>query len=321
MSVINGSTMESQAEGSKTSTANIPGTTNIPGTESQPEHSKTSTVNGASIESQAEGSKTSTANGPKTGLTDVLSKQPPFQKLTSSEKEELMAKLYDDDKDIKLKFASLVTRTCNSVEKRIPVVKLARSILALGAYEPAPEKQDRSLLDEHKEEIIRAQTISHIFVILDAYWNYLTYEILQYIIDHFGDDTDKERLKSYNQDLQEFCERRSFELPSESSNDNVVNPKQEKFTVKLNFREDSTCKDLLLIRGKIAKILRVNLAALCLTHLEKGCVQLTFLIPRFVAQKLFPLSCEQTSALSKDASVVRLECGHYVFEVGVITVR
>ena len=41
----------------------------------------------------------------------------------------------------------------------------------------------------------------------------------------------------------------------------------------------------------------------------------TFLSPKFVAQEIFPLSNEQMSALSKDVSVIRLECGDHTFEV------
>ena len=228
--------------------------------------------------------------------------------------------LDDDVRRMTREFGWLVTKTRNSVDKRIPVVEFATSILALRAYEPAPEERDRSLLDEHREEINRAKTISEIFNILCAYWNYLSYEILEYIIDLYGTNDDKERLKSYNEQLHNFCERRIFELPhdqpgSSSSAGNSLSMGQNKFVVKLNVREDITCKEIRQIRGRIAKILRVNLASLTIDCVDKGCVQLTFLVPKFIAQEIFPLSDEQTSTLCKDASVIRLECGDYLFEV------
>ena len=92
-------------------------------------------------------------------------------------------------------------------------------------------------------------------------------------------------------------------------------PRQEEFSVKLNVREDITIKELRQIKGRIAKVLHVKSATLVIDHMDGGCVQLTFLIPKFVAQEIFPLAKEQTSALSRDASVIRLECGEYVFEV------
>ena len=91
-------------------------------------------------------SNSRTAKVVNTGLTDVLSKQASFQQLSYSQKEELMAKLYDDEETMKLRFGSLVTETRDSVEKQTTVVRFVGSILALGAYEPAPEGRDRSLL-------------------------------------------------------------------------------------------------------------------------------------------------------------------------------
>ena len=106
-------------------------------------------------------------------MANVLSNQPSFQQLSSTEKEELKAQLRDDVQKMKLLFASLVTDTHDSV-KRISVVEFAGSILALGAYEPAIGGQDRRLLDEHSEEIESAESVSKIFNILSAYWNTLT---------------------------------------------------------------------------------------------------------------------------------------------------
>ena len=180
--------------------------------------------------------KQSTANGVNTEY--VLNSQPSFQQLSRSEKEELKAKLYTDVRKMKYQFGCLVTRTRDSVEERIPTGKFAGSILALGAYEPAPEEQDQSLLNEHKEEIKMAKSISGIFIILSAYWNYLSYEILEFTIELYGTDDDKKRLKSYNEELH--SKRRLFELSlpeNGSSTGNASNPKQKRFKVKLNVRE------------------------------------------------------------------------------------
>ena len=253
-----------------------------------------------------------------TGLTDVLSKRPEFQQLSTSEQEELMVTLYDDEKSMRRQFGKLVVKTCDSVEERVPVVKFARSILALGAYDPAPRERDPALLDEHSEEIKRAGSISEIFNILSTYWNYLNYEILEDIIELYGTSDDAERLSNYNKELYKFCKRRIFELPPESSYGNTLSPKQERFLVKLNMRKDITYEQLLQIRGRIAKVLKIRLAALVLSRVDDGCVQLLFLIPKFVAQEILPLSFEQTSALSRDVSLIRLECGQYIFEVSIL---
>ena len=259
-----------------------------------------------------EHSNTNTTNGTNAAL---LSRQPPFQQLSPSAQEETRAILDEDVREMQYQFGRLVTKTRESVEQRIPVQNFAGSILGLGAYEPVPEGRDRSLLDEHREEIKNAESISAIFNILSAYWNYLNYEILEYTVELYGTNADTARLKSYNEELHNFCQRRLFELPLPESGTGSGNARQEKFDVKLNVREGVTCKELLRIRRRIAKILRVNPAALIIDRVDAGCVQLTFLIPKFVAQEIFPLSDDQTSALSKDVAVIRLECGDYMFEV------
>ena len=292
-------------------------------TEDNPQH--VSVTNCSSQESQPvwkdEHNNTNTTNGTNAAL---LSRHPPFQHLSPSEQEEIRAILDEDVRKMKYLFGCLVTKTRDSVEQRISAVDFAVSILALGAYEPAPGglegrgRRDRPLLDEYSDEIKRAKTLSEIFNILSAYWNYLNFEILEYIIEHYGTSDDNERLKSYKEELCKFCKRRIFELPSSescSSNGNPLSPKEEKFNVKFNVSEDITCEAILQMRGRIAEILHVKLAALIIVRVKAGCVQLTFLIPKFVAQEIFPLSDDQTSALSRDVAVIRLECGDYVFEV------
>ena len=226
--------------------------------------------------------------------------------------------LDDDVREMKRRFSFLVTKIRDSVEERIPVGKYATSILALGAYEPVPAERNKSLLNEHREEIKMAKSTSEIFNILSAYWNYLNYEILEDTIELYGTCDDKKELEKYDEHLQRFCKRRIFELSlpeSSSSSGNTLSSKQKKLIVKLNVCEDITCNELLRIRSRIAKILHVKLTTLIIDGVDAGCVQLTLLVPTFVAQEVFPLSNEQMSAIHKDASVIRLECGDYVFEV------
>ena len=212
-------------------------------------------------------------------------------------------------------FGNLVTKTCNSVEKQIPVKMFATSVLALSAYEPAPGDRDWSLLDEHREEINGAETVSKIFNILCPYWNYLNYELLEYIIKLYGTSDDAERLASYCENLQKFFKPRLFEVLMPESGTGTGDSKRKKIAVKLDVCKRSTYKELRQIKGSITRILHVNVATLIIVNVEDGCVQLTFLIAKFIAEEIFPLSHEQESALSRDASVIRLKCGDYVFEV------
>ena len=138
-----------------------------------------------------------------------------------------------------------------------------------------------------------------------------------YIINKHStcDDSDKKRLQNYEEALQIFCKRRTFELPQPESGNGTENKKQEKLSVKLNVHQDTPLEQIYQLKRKISKILQVNTAALQIYSVDEGCVQLIFLISKFVAQEIFPLSDKQTSALSKDVAVMRLECGDYEFKV------
>ena len=219
------------------------------------------------MESQSglRGSSTTTASD----LTDIVSRRAPFQLLSSSEQEELREMLDDDERKMKRLFGYLVTKTCDSVEERISVGMFASSILALRAYEPAPEERDRSLLDEHREEIKKAKTVSEIFNILCPYWNYLNYELLDYIIQLYGTNDDAARLASYYEELHKFCERRIFEVPMPESF-----TAQKKLAVMLDVREGITCKEFRQIKGRIAKILYLNQSALIIQNMDGGIAQL-----------------------------------------------
>ena len=267
--------------------------------------------------SEGEDTNGSTADSTNAGLTNTLTIQPAFQKLSSIEQDELMAKLYDDEESMILQFGSLVTESCYSIQERISIDVFRVSILSLKAYEPAPGERDQSLLGEHSEEIKAAKSIAAIFAILAPYMNYLNYEILKYIMKVHGTSDDHVRLKDYKEKLNIFCERRIFEVPLLESGSDTSNtcPNQVKCIVKFDIPDGITGKESLRIRKQVAKILHVKLAAFLICRVDTGCVQITFLIPKFVAQEIVPLSHEQTSALLKDASVIRLECGDYVFEV------
>ena len=264
--------------------------------------------------SEGEGSNAGTASGTK---ENALTIQPAFQQLSSSDQDELMAKLYDDEESMMLQFGSLVTKTCSSIQERIPIDVFRVSVLSLKAYEPALGEGDQGLLGEHSGEIKAAKSIADIFAILAPYMNYLNYEILKYIIKEHGTNDDRVRQKDYKNKLNEFCGRRIFEVPLLESGSDTSNtcPNQLKFVIKFDIPKGITGKESLRIRKQVAKILHVKLAAFLIWRVDKGCVQITFLIPKFVAQKMFPLSSEQTTVLCKDVSVIRLECGDYVFEV------
>ena len=88
--------------------------------------------------------------------------------------------------------------------------------------------------------------------------------------------------------------------------------------IKLESRysEKLTLNDLREFRFNISKLLKVSHHVIRLCCIEKGCIRLTFQIPQFVKQRLFPLSSKQGNFLLQ-LGAARLICGNYEFPIEV----
>ena len=232
--------------------------------------------------------------------------------LTDEQKQDLEDCLLRDTEDIIRKYSFLVTDTNKSLQKQgVNPRDLAISVLSLGLFQ-ADEKQQHVLSDVGKK-IQNASSIQEIFLELVCYWSFFNYELLEHIIQVHGTAEDKAKLQKYLNDLKDFCQRRIFEVPPHVYGKENKGQNWAKFTVKLD-DEVQKLQDLRRVRRKIAEILDLQLSKLYLCHITKGCVEVVFMIPQLVAQKVFPLSDGQQRSLLAN-HVVRNTCNQvYCFE-------
>ena len=71
---------------------------------------------------------------------------------------------------------------------------------------------------------------------------------------------------------------------------------------------------------RLCLLLQIPVQMLHLSSVEEGCLQLTFLIPQFVQDAIFPLSTEQELSL-KELGVFKLTCGDYHYPRSTSKVR
>ena len=130
-------------------------------------------------------------------------------------------------------------------------------------------------------------------------------------------EEDKAKLQKYKDKFNQYAKRRIFECPPEFGP--VSDADHADIFVKLDAQyDDYTVAEIEVFRHKLSEILRVSSeSALRLCRVEKGCIQLTFQMPTFLKQEIFPLSREQERALAA-VSVIRLTCGEYQFLVNCI---
>ena len=218
---------------------------------------------------------------------------------------------------INLEFQKLVSATIESLNRQnVPPDKLLSHVMTLGSLKRVFEPQVPALHHRFKE-LNAAKTIYDSFLVLNDYFSFFNYHIIEHIVEELGTEEDKAKLQKYTQDFNQYAKRRIFECLPEfghvlSDSDHVD------IFVKLDSQyDDYTVAELEGFCHKLSKLLDISLGILCLCRVDKGCLQLMFQVPSFVQQRIFPLSREQERALA-DVRVTRLTCGDYYFPVNLL---
>ena len=233
--------------------------------------------------------------------------------LTHEQQQELRGRLQFESQEIIIKFQKLVSATIKSFQERcVPLDDLVSYVMALGAFDPVLKKSQVPVFYHRFEKLKAADTIAKVFMVLNNYFSFFNYHILENIIEELGTEEDKERLKTYKEHFNTYAKRRIFECPSEFGP--VSDAGHVDIIVKLDVQyKNFTVADIEIFCHKLSEIVHVSSQGiLCLCRIDKGCIQLTFQVPSFVQQKLFPLSRKQEMALEEEG-VMKLKCGKYHF--------
>ena len=192
--------------------------------------------------------------------------------------------------EMQRKFGLLVTKTLKSIEKKkISVEEFATTLLALGAYEPVLDKEER-LLEDHEDELFQARSISDVYCIIRPYMSFFNPELMDYIIKAHGTPENHEQLQAYMSELKTFCQSISVP-PRVDLGENESIESRGKIIIKI--LEDQRLDRIRDVKSAIAKILGISKAALYLKSVEDGSMELIFLVPVFIIQNEFPLPKER----------------------------
>ena len=201
--------------------------------------------------------------------------------LDCEEKEILETRLIDDTKEIVSQFADMEDSLIVSLQSQgIDPKRLVNYALHL------IKKLD---MKKEKKQLKRARSLSEVFVALHPFKSFLHYEIVESIVKKFGSSDDHQLIDEYISKFNKFCERSAFEVPPNIFHDSDPKPADKIFSVLFTHEEYATLGDVVGVRRKLAKILRIPLHSLRLYKIEKGSVRMSFLIPKKIAGKIFPL--------------------------------
>ena len=232
--------------------------------------------------------------------------------LNKDEKDLLLGRLIEESKEMTFTFQHLVFRTSESLrDRQISPQLIGESLLCLGTLDPAVPGPQVPLFSAVAEKLKNASSITDIIFAIHEYLSFFNYHVIEYLIQVFGTQEDKEELEKYKEKLNEYCKRRVFECPPLYS----LPVQSDHVTVAVKLDDDLTKYTLKTLQGfwlRLAKELNLVKHTLRIVSVEEGCMQVTFQIPSFVSQHIFPLSTEQEKALQKE-KVIELKCEDYTF--------
>ena len=230
--------------------------------------------------------------------------------LNKLQKEDLRARLKKETRQIMIQFYYLLTDFCKSLTSRnVSVEDIKRELMVLEAFDD--DDGHCPVFHEQIEELEHASTIDQVFKVIKVFCSFVNYELIECLITRVGSDEDMARLEKYKEAFIDYARRRICQCSQKTA---MSAPGQCNMYLKLDthrvYSQKLSLNDLREFRLNISVLLKISLHCLRLCCIDKGCIRLTFQIPSFVKQRVFPLTSEQESHLIQ-LGVIQLICGDY----------
>ena len=131
--------------------------------------------------------------------------------LTHKQQEELKEKLQCESQQIMLQFQELVSGTVKSlIRQNVSQDELVSHVMTLRAFDVFNESQV-PLFQDCLKELKAADTIPKVFMVLNNYFSFFNYDIIEHIINVLGTDEDKAELQNYKDKFAQYARRRIYE--------------------------------------------------------------------------------------------------------------
>ena len=102
-------------------------------------------------------------------------------------------------------FRTLVRRTCRHLSRTITTQEDFSDFKVAVTLLPASLDGHHILLSpDDRKDISRAKSFDQIFVVLNQYWTFFQYELLEYVVREYGNDDLKKEMKAYVEAMDEF---------------------------------------------------------------------------------------------------------------------
>ena len=178
--------------------------------------------------------------------------------LTHEQQQELRGRLRSESRKIMLQFQELVSATIESlIRRKIPQRKLVSHLMTLGAFDPVFKEPQLPVFRYCFKELKTANTVYDVFMVLNDYFSFFNYQLIEHIIKALGTEEDKIELQRYKKDFSQYAKRRIFECLPEFGP--VSDADHADIFVKVDSQyENYTVAEIEGFRQELSEILRVS---------------------------------------------------------------
>ena len=202
-------------------------------------------------------------------------------------------------------FASLVVEIISSIKSSEVKLEMLKQFIFELQTQNSKAKSQQPFFKSIISEIEGASTAKDLIFVLNEYWSFFNYELLEYMLNHFGNKDAKKKLHLYLECLKAL---RVAELPVLLHPVNEVNgfcPDVVHVITKPIVLQCARTAHLLHIHKTLANIFQLETYAILLRQIHRNSCQLDFLIAQGAEEYIPKITNLELSSLSK-AGVVQI---------------
>ena len=193
--------------------------------------------------------------------------------------------------NIQYQYASYVSNIRTALqEKGVSGEELRAHLLNMPVFQKTKGAKQLKLLSGRAAKLEKASSINDIFEILSLECcSFLDYGIFKSIVKHYGIDKGQEAFR-YSEHVDDYLKRHKIkEFMMINPALGKVTDDSEKLIFKFDIEMTTDLGKVMNLKATIAKILGLRASALHLLDIKEGCVEVTFLISKLVAQAIFSI--------------------------------
>ena len=166
-------------------------------------------------------------------------------------------------------------------EFRTKVTRLPRSMKG--------DQQYQQYITDYKSAFCSASTVDEIVLLLNGYWDYMNYHLLERIVHIYGDEQTRMMMQLFNNDMQSFREKTSLRVFWEAQPKRYTTVPKEFTEIVFKHEKltpDSSLQEVEDYRCTYAYEYSLPKFTLILSQLRPGCIATVWLMPTSLAISL-----------------------------------